>query len=202
LKNPQNLDLDKVIANVAVLLQEVPSSLEVVKDDHKKEQRFYYLAKYMVQKAVRHDALIVSEDYTGIAILFEMKHFKDGFWQTLKDDLTLALKVTGLKKGWKGLQTQKVVRKARPQLDNYLYCWFWGILEDSRGVTSQKLAYTMKNYFYEIAKDKKLPLFAETRTRRISLAYQRYGFQVVKKWQHPSGDTMYFLRYDTPPKEK
>ncbi|MCH8534943.1 MAG: hypothetical protein LAT51_07745 [Flavobacteriaceae bacterium] len=198
MKNPKNLDVKRVIDHVALLLQEIPSSLEVVKDDKNKEQRFHYLAKYMVKKALRNNALIVSEDYTGIAILFEMKNFKEGFWQTLKDDLILAFKVTGLRKGWKGLQTQKIVRKARPQLDNYLYCWFWGILKDSRGVTSQKLAYSMKDEFYEIARQKKLPLFAETRTRRISIAYQRYGFQVVKKWEHPSGDTMYFLRYDTP----
>ena len=198
MKYPENLDVHRVVNNVAILLKEVPSSLEVVKDDDKKEERFKHLANYMVKKALRHDALIVSEDYTGIAILFEMKYFKEGFWQTLKDDLKLAFKVTGLKKGWTGLQTQKIVRKERPQLENYLYCWFWGILEDSRGVTDKKLAYTMKNEFYEIARKKQLPLFAETRTRRISIAYQRYGFQVVKKWAHPSGDTMYFLRYDAP----
>lgn len=201
MEKPENLDIKKVISNVAVLLQEIPSSLEVVKNDDKKEERFRYLAKYMVEKALRNDALIVSKDYAGIAILFENKNFKEGFWQTLKDDLKLAFKVTGLKKGWKGLKTQKVVRQARPKIDNYLYCWFWGILENSRGVNTQKLAYKMKDEFYRMAQEKQIPLFAETRTRRISIAYQRYGFQVIKKWQHPSGDTMYFLRYDAPRKK-
>ena len=65
------MDKEKLISNMSFLLQEVPSSLELVKDDRKTEKRFRYLAEYMIDRAIKRNALIVSEDYTGIAILFE-----------------------------------------------------------------------------------------------------------------------------------
>ncbi|MGM0634453.1 MAG: hypothetical protein ACQESK_00160 [Bacteroidota bacterium] len=195
------IDKKKVISNVAKLLQEVPTSMEIVKDDAKKEQRFQYLAKYMVEKALREDALIVSEDYSGIAILFRMGQKKESFWKELLDDLKLAINVTGISKGLKALKAQQVVKKQRPNKGQYLYCWFWGILSDSRGMTDKKTAFRMKDQFFELSHETKLPIYAETRIRRVSLAYQRYGFEKLKEWKHPSGDTMTFLKYD-PAKQK
>ena len=194
-------DKEKIINNVAQLLQEVPSSLEVVKNDEKKEQRFRYLAKHMVEKAIRENALIVSDDLKGIAILFKIDGSQNNFWLELWEDLKLAYHVTGLRKGLKALQTQKVVRKQRPNEGTYLYCWFWGILADARGVTDKMTAFKMKDEFYEQAYQLQIPIYAETRIRRVALAYQRYGFKKLKEWQHPSGDTMVFMRYDPPKKD-
>lgn len=194
-------DKEQIIKNVAKLLQEVPSSLEVVKNDAKKEQRFNYLAKHMVEKAIREDALIVSEDLKGIAILFKIDGSQKNFWQELVDDVKLAFYVTGIRKGLKALKTQNVVRKQRPNQGTYLYCWFWGILADARGVTDKMTAFRMKDEFYERAYQLQIPIYAETRIRRVALAYQRYGFKKLKDWQHPSGDTMVFMRYDPPKKQ-
>lgn len=192
---------EQIIKNVAQLLQEVPSSLEVVKNDNKKEQRFYYLAKHMVEKAIREDALIVSDDLKGIAILFKIDGSKKNLWKEFLDDVKLAYHVTGIRKGLKALKTQKVVRKQRPNQGTYLYCWFWGILADARGVTDKMTAFKMKDEFYKRAYQLQIPIYAETRISRVALAYQRYGFKKLKDWQHPSGDTMVFMRYD-PPKTK
>jgi len=46
----KDFDKEEVIKHVATLLQEIPTSMEIVKDDSKKEQRFLYLAKHMVEK--------------------------------------------------------------------------------------------------------------------------------------------------------
>lgn len=194
-------DKEQIIQNVAQLLKEVPTSLEIVKDDAKKEQRFKYLAKHMVEKAIREDALIVSDDLKGIAILFKLDGSEKNFWRDLWEDLKLALHVTGIRKGLKALQTQSVVKKQRPNKGTYLYCWFWGILADARGVTDKMTAFRMKDEFYRRAFEYQIPIYAETRIRRVSLAYQRYGFKKLKEWQHPSGDIMTFLRYDPKPKE-
>ncbi len=193
-------DKQEIIKHVASLLQEIPTSMEIVKDDSKKEQRFLYLAQHMVEKAIKKDALLVSDNGRGIAIFFKMDGKGDGFWTELLNDIKLALNVTGIKKGLKALKSQKFVRKQRPNQGEYLYCWFWGILPDARGNTDDKTPYKMKDEMYRIAEELQLPIYAETRMRKVSLAYRRYGFKLIKEWQHPSGDTMYFLRYTPPSK--
>ena len=184
---------------MASLLQEVPSSMEIIKDDKHKEKRFRYLAKHMIDKAIERDALIVSENYNGIAILFEEGDSKkESFWKELITDLKLAIHVTGIKKGLKALKTQSYVKKQRPQDQKHLYCWFWGIMPEDRDVDATKTAYNMKNQFLELAKQKDLPIYAETRIRKVHVAYRRYKFECFHKWQHPSGDTMYFMKYEPP----
>lgn len=191
------MDKEKVISNMAFLLQQVPSSMEIIKDDKHKEKRFRYLAKHMLDKAIKRDALILSEDYNGIAILFkENVGKKESFWSELITDLKLAYHVTGIRKGLKALKSQGYVKGQRPKDEPHLYCWFWGIMPEARGVEGQKIAYTMKDEFFKISKDNSLPIYAETRIRKVSIAYRRYGFHIFHEWKHPSGDKMYFLKHE------
>ncbi|HET8886775.1 MAG TPA: hypothetical protein VFM70_10535 [Salinimicrobium sp.] len=192
------MNKQKIIDNVAILLEEIPSSMEIVKDDSRKKQRFRYLAEHMVNKAIEKDALITSEDLKGVAILFKTNSKDSSFWKDLMQDLKLAYKVTGIANGLRILKTQKYIKDQRPKEGDYLYCWFWGVLQEARGSDEAKIAYDMKNQFFEKAKKLQLPIYAETRNRRISLAYRRYGFEVFNEWQHPSGDIMYFMRYNPP----
>ncbi len=196
------MNKQEIITHVATLLQEIPTSMEIIKDDNKREQRFRYLAKYMVEKAIEKDALIVSENGRGVAILFRTNSRDKSFWKDTIQDIKLALNVTGIRKGLKAMKTQKYVASVRPKEGDYLYCWFWGILPDSRGSDDSKTAYEMKNKFYAKSKELQLPIYAESRIRRISIAYQRYGFKLFHEWDHPSGDKMYFLKYTPPPKEE
>lgn len=192
------MDKQEIIEHVSILLQEIPTSLEIVKDDHKREKRFRYLAKYMVEKAIEKDGLIISENGRGIAILFRTNSKDGSFIKDTIKDLKLAINVTGIKKGLRALKNQKYINSQRPKEGDYLYCWFWGILPDSRGSDDSKTAYEMKNKFYAISQELQLPIYAESRIRRIALAYRRYGFNLFHEWQHPSGDTMYFLKYLPP----
>jgi len=191
------LDKEEIIEKVAILLKEIPTSLEVVKNDSKRDKRFHYLATHMVEKAIKKDALIISENGKGIAILFKTSKKDDNFWQNIPEQLGLLFNVTGFKNALNILKTQKYIQQQRPQEGEYLYCWFWGILADARGADTQ-VGKEMKDEFYRQAQEYKLPLYAETRMRQNSVVYQRFGFELFNKWAHPSGDTMYFLRY-TPP---
>jgi len=189
-----SLEREEIIQNVATLLKEIPSSMEVVKNDSKRDQRFRYLATHMVDKALEKDALIISENQKGFAILFKTSKKDENFWKELPEQLGLVWNVTGIKKALKILKTQKHIKSQRPQEGEYLYCWFWGILEDSRGADKQ-VGKEMKDEFYRQANLYNIPLYAETRMRQNALVYQRFGFELFNTWQHPSGDTMYFLRY-------
>lgn len=193
----KRLDKEETIEKVAFLLKEIPASMEIVKKDHKSDQRFHYLATYMVEKAIKKDALIISENGKGIAILFKTSKKDDNFWKDIPTQLGLLMHVTGFKKALNILKSQKHIKQQRPQEGEYLYCWFWGILPDARGADTQ-VGKDMKDEFYRRAQEYKLPLYAETRMRQNSLVYQRFGFELFHKWAHPSGDTMYFLRYIPP----
>jgi hypothetical protein len=188
------LKKEEVIEKVATLLKEIPTSMEIVKDDSKKDQRFNYLAKHMVEKAIEKDALIISENQKGIAILFKTSKKDENFWEELPTQLKLLKNVTGFKNALRILKSQSYIKNQRPQEGEYLYCWFWGILADARGADTQT-GKEMKDEFYRQAEEYKLPLYAETRMRQNALVYQRFGFELFHKWKHPSGDTMYFLRY-------
>ena len=193
----KRLDKEETIEKVAFLLKEIPASMEIVKMDHKSDQRFHYLATYMVEKAIKKDALIISENGKGIAILFKTSKKDDNFWKDIPTQLGLLMHVTGFKKALNILKSQKHIKQQRPQEGEYLYCWFWGILPDARGADTQ-VGKDMKDEFYRRAQEYKLPLYAETRMRQNALVYQRFGFELFNKWAHPSGDTMYFLRYIPP----
>lgn len=188
------LEREEIINNVATLLKEIPSSMEVVKNDSKSDERFHYLATHMVDKALKKDALIISKNQKGFAILFKTSKKEENFWKELPEELGLVWNVTGIKNALKILKTQKFIKSQRPQEGEYLYCWFWGILEDSRGADKQ-VGKEMKDEFYRQANLYNIPLYAETRMRQNALVYQRFGFELFNEWQHPSGDTMYFLRY-------
>ena len=191
------MDKEEIIEKVAILLKEIPTSLEVVKNDSKRDRRFHYLATHMVEKAIKKDALVISENGKGIAILFKTSKKDDNFWKNLPEQLGLLINVTGFKNALNILKTQKHIKQQRPQEGEYLYCWFWGILADARGADTQ-VGKEMKDEFYRQAQEYKLPLYAETRMRQNAVVYQRFGFELFNKWAHPSGDTMYFLRYIPP----
>lgn len=191
------LNKAKLIQNLAQLLKETPTSRDIVITDEKINERYAYLAKHMIDKAIEHNALLYSDDYASIGILFERKkNEKASFWKNLISDIALAWHVTGIKKGLAALKVQQKIKASYPKDTDYLYCWFLGVVPDERGVTDKMLAYKMKDRFFEISKQKKLPIYAETRTKRIAIAYMRYGFKLQDKWQHPNGGEMFFLRYD------
>ncbi|SHF48513.1 hypothetical protein SAMN05444483_101289 [Salegentibacter echinorum] len=191
---------EEIIAKVTSLLKEIPSSMEIVKKGGDRHKRFRYLATHMVEKAIEKDALVISKNRKGIAILFRTNKKDDNFLKDIRTQIGLVLNVTGIRNAYSIVKNQNYIQKQRPQEGDYLYCWFWGILADSRGADTQ-VGKEMKDEFYRQAKEYQIPLYAETRMRKNALVYQRFGFELFHEWDHPSGDTMYFLRYNPPPKD-
>ncbi|MDT0689523.1 hypothetical protein RM549_06990 [Salegentibacter sp. F188] len=189
-----NEEKEEIIGKVSTLLKEIPSSMDIVRKGPGRDRRFRYLATHMVEKAIEKDALVISENRKGIAILFKTSKQEESFWKDLWPELKLVWNVTGIANAYQIVKNQNYIKKQRPQQGEYLYCWFWGILSDSRGADTQ-VGKSMKDEFYRQAREYKIPLYAETRHRKNALVYQRFGFELFHTWDHPSGDTMYFLRY-------
>ena len=54
----------------------------------------------------------------------------------------------------------------------------------------------MKDEFLRRAHLYNLPLYAETQTRRNTIVYQKFGFDLFHTWNREDGKTMYFMKYD------
>ena len=184
-----------LLEKMVPILKDIPTAVELVKKGGDEERRFRSLAKYLVDKALKKDALIVSDDGNGIAILFRTSRADANFWAALWGELGLIWRVTGLRKAWQLYQVQQYVKKQRPAEGEYLYCWFWGVVKG----TPTRTARLMKDEFLRRAQALQLPIYAETRMPKKVLVYQRYGFDVFHKWTHPNGETVCFMKY-IPPK--
>lgn len=186
----------QIIENVATTLKDTPSAQEIVKKGGNRDKRFHYLATHMVEKAIAKDALIVSENGAGTAILFKTNAKEENFWKDLPKELALVRHVTGIKNALKILKKQKYIKAQRPLEGDYLYCWFWGILPDIRGFGDEtQTAKEMKDKMMDVADKLQLPLYAETRKRKVVIVYRRYGFDMFHEWVQPDGEKMWFLRY-------
>lgn len=188
------MNKELIIRRVADILKETPSAQDIVKKGGDRDSRFVYLADHMVNKAIEKDALVLGKDALGVAILFRTNAKDNNFWSEIKDDLKLVLHVTGIKNALKIAKNQKYIKNQRPKEGDYLYAWFWGVVQDNRGAGTQ-IAAEMKDQFIKISEDSGLPIYAETRLRKNSVVYQRYGFKNFHTWKQPGGSTMWFLRY-------
>lgn len=183
-----------IVEKITEIIKEIPTSVDLVKKGGNEHKRFQYLANYIINKALQQDALLISKDGNGFAILFRTSKKENSFWKNIWGELGLVWHVTDLKKALGLLQTQHYVKSQRPDQGEYLYCWFWGVVKGTPTSTAKE----MKEEFFSISKATQLPIFAETRRRKNALVYQRYGFEVFHEWKRPDGETAYFLRY-TPP---
>lgn len=188
------MNKEVIIERVAQILTETPSAQDIVKKGPNREKRFKYLATHMVNKAIKKDALVLSEDGMGIAILFKTNKKDSNLWNDIFNELGLVFNVTGIKNALKILKNQKFIKNQRPQEGDYLYCWFWGIVQGSRGADTQ-IGKEMKDEFLRRADLYNIPLYAETRIRKNVVVYQRFGFELFNTWDRPDGNKMWFLRY-------
>lgn len=179
---------------MASVLKETPSAQSIVKKGKDRDGRFIYLAKHMVEKAIAKDALILANDGLGIAILFEVNAKDKNSFKDWIEELKLVRHVIGIKNALKIVKNQGYIKKMRPKKGNYLYCWFWGIVKETRGAERQ-IAAEMKDNLIRISEEKQLPIYAETRVRTNAVVYNRYKFSIYHTWDHPSGDKMWFVKY-------
>lgn len=188
------MDKEVIIGRVAEILKETPTAMDIVKKGGDRDARFKYLARHMVEKAIEKNALILSENEKGIAIVFRKSENKPHFFKDKIEDLKLVWNVTGFKNISKILKNQNYVKNQRPKDKDYLYCWFWGICKDVRGADLQ-VGKQMKDEFLRRADKYQLELYAETQTRRNTIVYRKFGFNLFHTWNRPDGKTMYFMKY-------
>lgn len=183
-----------IISRVAEILKETPSAMEIVKKGPERDKRFEYLARYMVERGIEKDALVLEKKGMGIAILFKTNSKDKNFWKDIQQELGLVYHVTGFKNALKILKNQKYIQKQRPKEGDYYYCWFWGIVKGNRGADTS-IGRNMKREFIRRCEEDGIPLYAETSTYTNVLVYRRFGFELFHTWERENDKKMWFLRY-------
>ena len=182
------------------ILLSVPSASHIVKDDGRREARVGHLAKYMIEKAKRRDGLYISKDGNGLVLYYKVVNEDKDSFKDMIEDVKLAFKVIGLSRVPAILKRQKHVKAMQPIGETYYYCWFMGVDPDYRGAENNVIV-ELRDYIYNKADEEKLPIYTETAIRRNMIVYKRYQFDILRTWETPEGDTMWFMKREPRPIE-
>lgn len=184
-------DKETVINIILDAFDNNPSVNWVVKDDHKKEYRFKELASYAFETALARDGILLSDDETGIALIYQFNFKKESlidYWNQLK----LAIKAIGLARIPMVLKRQAYINSQRPKSSDFLYFWFFGVNSNGKG---QGAAYELQKAIYKESKDKNLPIYLETSIRKNRIVYERYGFETYHTWKvEEQGLELWFMK--------
>ena len=84
------------------------------------------------------------------------------------------------------------MKNIRPQDKDFIYVWFYGVIEEGKGRGAAK---ELKNILFNKAIKENLPIYLETTERINRLVYERYGFEVYHTWKKEEDDiTIWFMR--------
>jgi len=169
-----------------------PSVLQVVKSDHKVVQRVEHLAHYAFKTALRRNGVYLSSDEQGVAICYRYNSKKNAlvdYWHQLQ----LVVLAIGINRVLKVLKRDNYIQKIRPGSGEYLYFWFLGVNEASRGSGG---AMELKNVILKEARDQHLPIYLETSVEKNKRVYERFGFELYHTWKTDTS-TLWFMKLDT-----
>ena len=97
---------EEIIRHVAEILKETPSAEDIVKKGGNRDKRFRYLARFMVEKGIKKNGLILSKKEKGIAILFRTNRKDSSFLNDIGEEIGLLLNVTGIRNAFRILKNQ------------------------------------------------------------------------------------------------
>ena len=166
-----------------------PSVQDIIKQDHKKEQRLKRLASYSFHFGERRKANYLSSDSNGIVI-----SYVEDYRRTLADywaDVKLILQVSGLGKALYLLRKEAYRKRVRPKAPFY-YVWFIGVDSEHRGGECSR---ELKKWVFDEANRLQLPILIETTIPKNKRAYEFFGFKVYHVHRfHKNTPPTFFMR--------
>jgi hypothetical protein len=168
--------------------QDNPSVLSVIKKDEKSASRIRVLCDFCVDVSIIKKGAYLTHDGKGVALLFESKQ-KIGLWNTIRQYWKLGNYCIGWSRAWSIIQRNKLINSKRP-IENHLYFWMLAVEDQQYGLETIK---SIRDFVFQLSKDRKLSIFAETSTEKTLQLYLRYGFKVYNTMQFKDGVTLYFI---------
>ncbi len=170
---------------------ENPSVLHIVKPDQNKARRIKHLADYVYETAKMRDGVFFSSDKEAIALCYVYNIRKEGL-KDLFNQAKLVIKTIGIERVLKIIKRDAYVKKQRPKDGGFLYFWFFGASDASRG---SRGAWELKHKVFDRSKALNLPLYLETSIPQNMRVYERFGFETYHVWNDNYGNQpLYFMR--------
>lgn len=167
-----------------------PSVLAVIKNDWNKEERINALALYAYRTAKAREGVHLSADKTAVALCYRYRFKKETIADYL-NQLRLVNKAIGWGRLLKLMKRDSYIKKTRPEKDDFLYFWFFGVRPQHRG---NGAALELKNKLFSLSEELQLPIYLETSVAQNKRIYERYGFEVYHEWNPPGETPLWFMR--------
>ncbi|XOV94375.1 MAG: hypothetical protein ACFHWX_06655 [Bacteroidota bacterium] len=182
---------ENAIRIISEAFVENPSVLHVVKPGKGIEKRIRHLADYVYETSRMRDGVYFSKDKEALAICYKYNIRKEGLRDIL-NQVKLVFNCVGITRVFKILKRDGYVKKQRPADGEYLYFWFFGSSNKSRGGRG---AWELKDAVFNKAKETGLPIYLETSIPQNKRVYERFGFETYHVWDgNYGGDPLYFMR--------
>ena len=185
MKTAQLSDIPSMAALLVRAYKHNPTVVRVVGEHAGFEKRAERLFRYTLRDMVKQQAAYITNNGTGIAVLYPILEKKSSLWTQLQ----VVLRASGFKRGLAAMQREKIIRSIRPK-GNYLHFWMLAVDPEQKGIASVQ---EMRDFAFELSASEQLPIYAETPLPRTKALYERYGFVTYNKWQ--DGEyTVWFLK--------
>lgn len=193
MKKATESDRELVISIIKKAYANTPTFQFVMRDPKHPEKYTQRIAEYAFDFGIKRNAVYLSNNKKGVAIFYhsdKMKLNLHDYWLQAK----LAVYAVKLRKFFSILRHNNQVSKIKSKHKPYIYYWFYAaIKEENQGQSARDLGFSV----YKMAKDKKLPILAETTMRQNKIIYERYGFHLFEEWTNPeNGLHVWFLKRD------
>lgn len=126
----------------------------------------------------------------GVAICFPEHEVKFSF-RVFLFELKFLIQSVPLNYLFRLQQIESYRVKCRTHHDDYLYFWFFGVLQGG-----DDAGFELKHEIFNIAERQNLPIYAETTVRKNKIVYERFGFETYHHWHSSFNKIDYwFMRY-------
>lgn len=159
----------------------------VVKQDRKKAQRLHYLMDYSFEVCWNWGEVYVTEDKKGV-VLFVLPHKKKNIFKAATLDIKLALKTVGLRRAFKVLSRESMIKKYHPKHPFY-YLWFICISPESQG---KGIGSTLMEEIVMESEKRNYPIYLETSTLINLPFYEKFQFKTYHKAEF--GYTLHMMK--------
>ncbi len=187
-------DKQLVVKIISETFWDNPGVNTVIKNDSSKKSRIECLAEYAFEYAQKREGVYLSADKKGVAICFNRMECKKYFLSEIWLQAKLIFNAICISRLTRVMKREKHIKKIRPMDSNYLYFWFFGVLEEARSAGTAK---QIKDFIFSISEQKKLPIYAETTVEKNKRVYEFYGFKTYHTWKDIDNNiTVWFMKRD------
>ena len=166
-------DENKVIRIICESFNTNPHINFIIKNDEKRDARMRTMARYAFRMGLRRDAVHLTDDGLGVAIIYEYGKVSMNLREYILQ-LGLGINAFTLRRSYMVNSLETLIRKNRASDVDFLYLWFFGVADEALGTSDGR---DLMKHIFSMSADQKLPIYLETSIRRNNIIYKRFGFE-------------------------